>query len=112
MLQTSCFTAQHKHVCTTEYSRLAQRGNWSSSSEAGGSLSQDVFSQMGAHRASDAPFDRARPYGKALNCVEGKGEVILPSTKKVLDSAMTGEVTHAGWRLVAWEGLFILKQIV
>jgi hypothetical protein len=30
-----------------------------------------------------------------------EGEVILPSTKKVLDSALTGEVTFAGWRLVA-----------
>lgn len=41
-------------------------------SEAGGSLSQDVFSQMGAHRASDVPFDRTRPHCKALSCVEGK----------------------------------------
>lgn len=64
MLQTSCFTAQHRRACTTQYSKQAQRGNWSSSSEAGGSLSQDVFNQMGAHRASDVPFDRTRWKGR------------------------------------------------
>jgi len=74
MLQTSCFTAQHKHACKTQCSRQAQRGNWSSSSEAGGRLTQDVFSQMGAHRASDVPFDRTKPHRKALNCVEGKAK--------------------------------------
>lgn len=51
MLQTGCFTAQHKHVCTTQYSgqlKEASVPSW----EACVSLSQDVFSQMGAHRAS------------------------------------------------------------